>query len=386
MGVMAFWIAAALLTLLATALVVLPLLRGKRGGASALDHDRALYHARLSEIDADLKLGRIDAAEAEAAKAEEGRKLIALSASQKTDSSGAGACMPRFALAATVIFVPLAALAFYIIAGVPNMPDMALASRPDRDLSAQSITQLLERAEAQLARNPDDSRGWRVVAPVYMRLGRTQDAVTAWRNAARLEPDNVELKTSLAEAMTVAASGVVTEEARTIFSQALEKSPGNAKARFYLAIALGQQGANAEAAEAWRALIAEAPADAPWLEVARAQLRAVSGETTEAPATAQGKAAPGPSQEDVAAASQMSPEDRQVMIESMVSGLAERLKDNPGDKQGWQRLVRAYAVLGQKDKAKQAVEDARGAFPDDTEFLAALETMVEAVPAREGIQ
>ena len=146
---MTFWIAAAILTLLATALIAVPLVRAPRAGAQAFDHDRALYRARMREIDADLKLGRIGEAEAEAARAEEGRKLIALSASDDAQQTTGRPRLARSALAMTVLFVPLAAVAFYFIEGVPNMPDMTIASRTDRNLSSQSITQLRERAEAQ---------------------------------------------------------------------------------------------------------------------------------------------------------------------------------------------------------------------------------------------
>lgn len=368
---MGFWIAAALMTLLALAFVAVPLTRAPRRSASALDHDRALYRARLAEIDAELELGRIGAEEAAAARAEEGRKLIALSAGSPA-AGGASPAMARTALLASLVFVPIATLLFYVSSGVPNMPDMAIASRPDRDPSQQTIQQLLERAEAQLARNPDDARGWAVVAPVYLRMGRAADAVTAYRNALRLSPDSIDLRTSLAEAITVAAEGVVTEEARRLFDEALERQPGNAKARFYLAIALGQQGDRAEAATAWRALIADAPADAQWLPVARAQLAAVEG--ADRPAEAE---TPGPTAEDIEAAGQLSAVDRQAMIEAMVAGLAEKLKDNPDDKDGWRRLVRSYSVLGRPEAAAEAVADARGHFADDGEFLAELEAMLK---------
>ena len=383
---MSFWIAAALLTVLATALIAVPLLRAPRRGPSALDYDRELYRARLAEIDADLKLGRIDENEAEAARAEEARKLIALSggdgasdASKAAASSGGRVSLARLALLATIVFVPVMAAGFYFFTGVPNMPDMAIASRPDRDLSRQSLTQLLENAEARLAEHPNDVRGWRVVGPVYMRIGRYEDAVTAWRNTLRLEPSDIDAKTSLAEAMTAAAGGVVTEEARNLFDEALAAQPGNPKSRFYLAIALGQQGAYAEAANAWRGMIAEAPADANWLPIARAQLAEAQkqlGVTDEAEAQQ-----PGPTGEDIAAASQLSSEDRQTMIESMVANLAEKLKDNPDDKPGWRRLVRSYTVLGKTEEAKGALDDARKAFPDDGEFLAELEAMLGQTPA-----
>jgi len=375
---MVFWSAAAILTLLAMACIAVPLLRAPKSVASALDHDREIYRARLSEIDSDLKLGRIGPAEAEAARAEEGRKLLALADTAGAVSAGRQQRSVRFAMIAALVFVPVAAVMLYVASGVPAMPDMAIASRPDRDPANQSIDQLLERAEAQLAQNPNDVRGWMVVAPVYLRLGRVEDSVTAWRNALRLVPGNVDLMTSLGEAIAAQSSGVVTKEARGLFEQALSVRPGDAKARFYLAIALGQEGANAQAAEAWRALIADAPAEAPWLPVAQAQLAAVEGR--DAPAAPVAETGRGPTQDDIAAAEDLAPADRQAMIEGMVAGLAERLKDNPQDKEGWRRLVRSYAVLGRPAEATDAVKQARTHFAADTAFLAELDAIAAASP------
>jgi len=82
----------------------------------------------------------------------------------------------------------------------------------------------------------------------------------------------------------------------------------------------------------------------------------------------------------------MSAEDRQSMIETMVAGLAEKLKENPKDKAGWRRLVRSYGVLGRADKARAALDEARVALPDDAEFLAELEAMIGQTPAGGGTQ
>ena len=383
---MVFWSAAALLTLLAMACIAVPLLRAPKSAATALDHDREIYRARLGEIETDLALGRIAADEAEAARAEEGRKLLALADRAAEGASISSRSLSRFAAFAALVFVPVLAVLLYSGAGAPAMPDMAIASRPDRDLSRQSIEQLLERAEGQLAASPDDVRGWIVVAPVYMRLGRIDDAVIAWRNALRLVPDNTEIMTSLGEAIAAQSGGVVTQEARGLFERALAARPGDAKARFYLAIALGQEGAREQAADAWRALIAEAPQDAPWLPVARAQLAAVEGRDAapDDPQQPVAEAAPGPTREDIEAAAALAPEDRLAMIEGMVANLAERLKDDPQDREGWRRLVRSYAVLGRPKEAAEAVGEARAHFPEDTAFIAELEATAAA--AREATQ
>ena len=49
----------------------------------------------------------------------------------------------------------------------------------------------------------------------------------------------------------------------------------------------------------------------------------------------------------------MSADDRQKMIRSMVQRLADRLAENPDDLAGWQRLAKAYEVLGEAAKAEE---------------------------------
>lgn len=375
---MMFWILSAALAFAATLAFVLPLLRREAGEGDGQDFDRRLYKARLEEIDTDLALGRISAVEAEAARAEEGRRLLALAGSAPAAASTGSRGRLRAVAAGALLLLPLAAYGSYLSLGQPGMPDMALATRPDRDASQQSFAQLIERAERQLQQHPDDLRGWTVVAPIYLRLGRFDDAVRAWGNAVRLDEANAEFRNSYGEALVAAAQGVVNEEARRQFQAALERQPGDPKARFYLAIALGQEGALEEAEAAWRSIIADAPAGAPWLEASKAQLAdilAKAGKPADPALASAPPASPGPSAEDVEAAAGMSAQDRQAMIEGMVGRLAERLKSEPADKDGWRRLIRAYAVMGREEDGRAAVEQARGQFAGDAAFLAELDQM-----------
>lgn len=381
---MVFWLFATLLLIAAIVSVAWPLLSRRDGQAvPAFEHDREIYRARIGEIAADQQLGRISEEEAEAAKAEEGRKLLAASTAPALAPAPFSAGLVRSMLVATIVLVPVFTVMFYLAWGQPSMPDMAIASRGDRAPEGQSIEQLVSQAEAQLAKNPGDVRGWTVLAPIYRGLGRFEDSVNAWRNASRLEPQNVEYKSELAEAIIAAGQGVVSEEARAILAEILAARPGDPKSRFYLAIALGQQGDLAAAETAWRELIADAPADAPWRNVAAAQLNGIL-EKAGKPPEQLAAANPGPSQEDVAAASQMSDEDRQAMIEGMVAGLAEKLKANPADKDGWLRLIRAYGVMGDDAKALEAIATARGANGSDGGFVAELAGIENSIRQKSG--
>ena len=159
-----------------------------------------------------------------------------------------------------------------------------------------------------------------------------------------------------------AAGGTVDDEADAAFRQALALDPSWPPARFYLALRLSQQGEFAGARDAWSALIAASPADAPWMAISQAALADATAKLGgEAQAVVGGSR--GPSAADVAAAESLSEGDRDQMIEGMVSQLAARLQSAPNDLEGWTRLIRSYTVLKDPARAAAALRDARAVFP-----------------------
>jgi len=178
----------------------------------------------------------------------------------------------------------------------------------------------------------------------------------------------------------------VTEAAQELFTEELAQNQSSARARFYLAMALGQEGKHKEALRAWDELIAGGTSQSPWMAAAL-NFRNLSARETGDPeiAAAPGAgqtppAAPGPSSEDVEAAAQMSAEERNEMIGTMVAGLAAKLEEDHGDKDGWQRLIRSYIVLGSSDEASSPIEKAMAAHGEDAEFLISLEAFRSMLP------
>lgn len=345
---MLFWIVAAALTLAASLAVLMPLTRTRVGAdAAAGSHDIEVYRDQLQEVERDAARGLIEPAQAEQAKAEIARRLIKANATSSAGPSRSGRAV-RLAGLAGVIAVPLVSWGVYTTIGMPGAPDEPLAERLARNPAQNSVEELVARAERHLAENPNDARGWEVLGPVYMRQQRYADAVTAWRNAIRLAGADARRETGLAEALAAAAGGVVTAEAHAALERALAHEPNDPKARFLLASALAQEGKMDQAAEAWSGMLASLPADSPWRGPVEAAL-------AQAQSRQAGPSAPGPDAEAMAAAQDMSPADRQQMIEGMVAQLDEKLRANPADLEGWQRLIRSYVVLGRADDAKAAL-------------------------------
>jgi cytochrome c-type biogenesis protein CcmH len=365
------WPLLALMTGAAIFAVLWPLGR-KHAGAGAAS-ELAVYRDQLGEIERDLAANAIGAVEAEAARVEVSRRLLAAADAQTAASpraaKGASLRRRRFAAVAALVVVPLFAGSLYLLLGSPNLPGQPLAQRIAAAHGGNSLESLLARVETHLAQNPDDGRGWEVIAPVYMRLQRFDDAVQARRNALRLLGESAERQSALGEALVGAADGVVTADAKVAFERAVALDSHDVKAHFFLGLAAEQDGKRDDAARIWHALMAQAPAGAPWLPLVRESLARI-----EAPA-----ASPGPSAEDIAAASQLAPQQRDQMVRTMVERLATRLRRDGSDVEGWLQLVRAYMVLGDHERARAAVADARRALTKEPDKLRRLDDGVKGL-------
>ncbi|WP_168990455.1 c-type cytochrome biogenesis protein CcmI [Aureimonas flava] len=357
---MLFWLIAFLLAAVSTLVIVLPLLlRPAREAPARESYDEEVYRAQLTELGEDEARGGIGADEAAASRAEIGRRL--LRAHQAAEAAPAGRPRGRPAVAAglaVALLLPVGTFLFYDRWGSPEVPDQPLALRA-APTQTPDIAAAVAEIERRLAAEPDDAEGWSVVAPVYLRLGEGEKASAAFRNVLRLRPPTAQTVAGLGEALVQAAGGKVTPEAETEFHKALALDAEWVPARFFLALGLSQQGRAAEAAEAWSDLLRTGPPDGPWRPVAEAALADARSGAAAPPATP----APGPSAEDVEAAEGLSDGDRRAMVEGMVSRLAQRLDAEPGDADGWKRLVRSYVVLDRPDEALAALRRVRTVFP-----------------------
>lgn len=348
---MGFWLIAALLTLAATLVVLLPLTRRKQAFLPAEKNDLEVYRDQLREVEGDAARGMIDPQSAEQARIEISRRILNAEKSAREAAEAAGKTMPGRLLAfLAVLAVPLVAWGVYPLFGKPDMLSMPLAERLSASADRGSVDELVARAEAHLAQKPDDVRGWDVLAPIYLRLGRAADAVNAYRSSIRIAGENFPRVLGLGEALATASGGTVTAEAEGFFKKAADLEPNDVRPQFYLAQGEMQDGRMDLAANRLQAFLDKAPADAPWrgqIEQAIARLRD--------PAAGQ-QQPKGPTADDVDAASTLSPEDRQAMIEGMVQRLDESLRQNSGDVEGWKRLVRSYMILNRRDAALDALD------------------------------
>ena len=371
-----FWICCAVLTVGVVVALTRPLVAGPRASSAAHDADRAdlaVYRDQLSEVEADRERGLIGNAEAEAARVEIARRLLAraeaLGAVERPISVAARGKGDERLFYAIALAVPALALLLYLNVGAPGLPGQPHAQRVAQTRLANApLDDMIAKVQARLRENPSDGMGWEVIAPVYLRLERYVEAAEAYQRSAELLGPTAKRLAGLAEASVLANNGVVTETARRAYERMLALEPGRPDARFGLALAKEQDGDLGEAEAAYRALLAETPPDASWREFITARLDAIAerrGETRAAEPTTKAPEA------QVA--------QNTTMILGMVEGLEAKLKADGRDVEGWQRLLKSWSVLGRKEKAEAALQDARKALAGNDAALGQLNAFARSL-------
>lgn len=393
---MTLWIILTVLTAAAAVIVTVPLARRAsqpvRPGQPEID----LAREQIAEIEREVDEGTLDATEAGAARIEIERRALGAIRQAETAEAAPATGSGNLAIAIVAGWVVVGAVGLYTVTGRPDLPAVpvtrqataaptprpaaapAMQSSDALPVPAGTVDDAITALADRLRDNPDDADGWQMLGWSYYNTQQYDQAVAAYARAAALRPNDAELLSLYGETIVRAASGQVTEMALDVFDRALASNPDDARARFFKGMALEQAGDPAAALEAWLALLASAPPGADWApgveervrELAAATGTDISGSLPQTP-LGNGSLLPpptpsrGPTAEDVAAAQDMTPQDRQEMIRGMVDGLQARLEENPNDPDGWIKLMRSRLVLGDPDAARAALEQAVAALGDD---------------------
>lgn len=389
---MLLWIGFAVLAVAVTGALALPFRRARTGALDGAKASAAIYRDQLAEIDADRARGLISEEDAKSARIEIARRLLAVSDAAAVDRAPATTVTaPARSMQAALAAIPLASVALYLALGAPSLPGRPFAAGATVDTANASVAELVGSVEARLRERPDDGRGWDVIAPVYLRLGRSADAAHAFSQSIRLNGESVRRLMGYAEATMLAGNGIVSEEVRRAANRILELEPARTEVKAWLALAKEQDGDLAGAAAGYRAMLAGAAAGAPWRDAVSERLAVVEDRIAgrpqktpeapepEAPAAEAKSGGIAPSAGDMAAVQNLPPAEQAKMIEGMVARLAERLKKDGSDRGGWLKLVHAYQVLGRKSEAATALAEARKQFPADTAWQTELDELSKSL-------
>ncbi|MGQ3298526.1 c-type cytochrome biogenesis protein CcmI [Reyranella sp.] len=333
----------ALLTTATVAALLWPLLRMRLPARDRLSGELAIYRDQLAELERERAAGTLKPADAAAGRTEIERRMLAAgdAAASSAKTARASDAVQKWLPPALSLFVPLLALGLYLQTGRPGLPAAPFADRgaehpaPSRQMD---VAGLIAEARARLAQDPNDA----------------------------------EALAALGEGLTLEAGGTVTQPALEALQRALKTRPDDARILYYLGLHEAQSGDSKAAIARWRDLEASSPPDAPWLPMLRAEIaRVAKAAGIEVPPPQTPPAAlPTPSREQQEAMAQLTPEQRQQAIRTMVEGLAARLADAPQDRAGWLRLANAWKVLGENANAADAYARADTLAPVDARILA----------------
>jgi len=424
---MTLWLILTIMTAAAAISASVPLIRRFDRSQAEFVSDIEIYRDQLQEVEHELRQGLIDDAQAEMARVEIKRRILAADSSQRAVTPKLSGGERNFAVICVAGIVVLGSVGLYALTGNPELASWRAPYREEYrevaqrgftsfspDSSAQkgfaaaeqtrmsenegeprphaglpSVEEMIQRLTARLMRNPKDTEGWRTLGWSYLNIGRFREAAEAYTRAIELNPDIAELRGDRIEALVAAADGIVMSEAKTAIEDTLKLDPKNVQARFFLGLAEEQEGDKASALAEWTELLKNTNSDEPWVvdlknrisELGRnmgvdggsrpAEPKPVIVGRMRGAMTAQGgsqtprEVENGPGTADVQAAEAMPAADRSLMIREMVDGLANRLEQSPRDADGWIKLIRSRIVLGESKLAKQALARGLNVFADD---------------------
>jgi len=405
---MGFWMLAGLLSVLIGAALVLAAWRRQGGGDPGAAYDLQVYQDQLREVEKDLARGVLTEDEADRTRTEISRRILdADRALQGGDAAPHAGRPQRLAIVGLVGIVLAGAFALYTVIGAPGYPDLPIdtritlieqqrANRPSQaeaeaQVPAQAMpdpdprrADLIQQLRDTMQQRSDDPEGLRLLAFEESRLGNFDAARTAQSHLIEVlgnavTPDEL---LRLAEINFMAAGGYVSPETERLLNRVIAIDPVNLPARYYIGLMYAQQGRPDLGYPIWRNVLAESAPGDPWLRPIRDRIETVAAMAGDRISLAElpqppmqppaGAPFAGPSQADLEAAGDMSPEDRQAMIETMVAGLADRLATDGGSPAEWARLIGAYQVLGRVEEAQAIYDEALTVFADNAEALSAI--------------
>ncbi len=366
---MTLWIVFGALTIVTLLLLLKPFWwNSKSGNEDTTGFDAEVYRDQLSELERDGERGLIDETEKVSARNEISRRLLAATAKAELAVNESQISNKTGNIIAIMTVFAVVGLSGYVYReiGKPNLPDVPQQQRIDEAAAKQDMPALVLKVQKFLQKNPGDVRGWKVLAPALKRMNRHNEAANAYAKIMQLDKPTPALLTDYAESLLLGNNGELTDRVKVALTTAMKMDPKFTKAGFYWAAALQQDGQYDASLKVWRGLMESNPKDLQLQMFAQRQIVAIKNQKGKMPAL---------NKDQREAAANMTAKERQEMIGSMVDRLADKLKENGKDLDGWLRLIRARLVLGDKAGALKSLNAAKPNFENDQEALAKLASM-----------
>ncbi|OGA19171.1 MAG: c-type cytochrome biogenesis protein CcmI [Betaproteobacteria bacterium RIFCSPLOWO2_02_FULL_63_19] len=257
----AFWFISGALAVAASLFVALPLMKNHTRSAVAGSGGKlnvSVYRDQLDELDEDRRTGRLDTDQYDEARGEIERRLVEdLPDAQARAVPPARRRPPAVAIAAGMA-VPLLAGFLYIALG--NPASMWPQARPNTS-GAHQLDAAIGQLAARLQKNPEDGKGWIMLARSQAVLGRFGEASTAYARTVALFPDDAQLLADYADTLAMTQGGRLAGEPEKLVERALRADPDNGKALALAGTIAFERKDYARAVNHWQRVKALIPAD-----------------------------------------------------------------------------------------------------------------------------
>jgi len=363
---MLFWISTLILLVVASLCVLLPLAGKQQVNEDDVPSSLDFFKEQIRQLDSEIEQQKKPSLALLSERAEVARRMLKEARRGKRETKNRTSKRGQVATVSicAVLGVPALTLALYATLGAGGQADYPLSARKNLSLAEQPVEDLVQRAETHLATNPDDTKGWTLLADVYGRLNKPLDRARALRQLVRIEGETPELLSDLGEALTIIGGNIVPAEARTMFEKALAEKPSLIKPNIYIALALDQEGKPESALKIWEGLATLNQSDPRWAKLASDQIQKLREKTG-----LQEPAQPGIDE-----------------INAMVASLADRLSEQDGTVREWSRLMRSYIVLDEPVKASLALDSARKQFVSEPENLQKINQLAKQLGVAEVVR
>lgn len=354
-----FIASAMLVTLLAVIWLVRPLLwPAPTLGVSSDRLNAAIYRDQLDALDRDLARGLISATDHESTKDELQLRLLDDVAGATTPQGGVGAGSlraRRWMAAMLVVLLPLASGGMYAWLG----DTAALNPGAAQEAANQKVEQMVANLVARLQANPNDPKGWTMLARSYKVMGRLDEAERAFEKVGDSINTDANALIDYADLLAVKADLSLAGRPLELVDRALALEPRHPMGLMMSGVAAYRRADYAFAVVQWEKLLTVLEPDSAEAQDTQANLDAAREKLKGGGDKAKRPAAPG------AAGAVVTPEQ----INQMVEKLAQRLKAQPDDLAGWAQLARAYKVQGRLDEAEQAYLKTGKLLEQDADLL-----------------
>ena len=314
---MTLWLILTIMTSAAAVWLAVPLIRRFERPRGEMAGDIAVYRDQLNEVERERDEGMIDDAQAETARIEIKRRILATGRFERDVMPGLSGAERSFALVGATGIVVLGSVILYAVTGSPDLAvtrsapsfappfagaggvqrgatvfspqhpllegvaaaDRTLPAGSDSEPSPQAglptVDEMTRRLTARLTRNPRDIEGWRTLGWSYLNIGRFTEAADAYAKAIELDPGNAEFRSGRIEALVGAAGGTVTAEAKAAIGEALTRDPKDVRAHYFDGLAREQAGDKAGALTVWTELLKDGGSDESWASDLRTRVSAL---------------------------------------------------------------------------------------------------------------